>query len=71
MIEQWYAKHKTTGEIFHKNGRYCFSEKGLRTSIRNEYGSWDYVDPGNPYNLSMRCEDTPEDQWEFKRIELT
>lgn len=42
MIEQWYAVHKKTGEFFEKNGRYCFSEVGLRSSIRNGYGIWEF-----------------------------
>lgn len=40
MIEQWYAKHKVTGEIFCHKGRYCFSEKGLIRSIQNSI-RWD------------------------------
>ena len=40
MIEQWYAKHKVTGEIFCHKNRYCFSEKGLIQSIKNSI-RWD------------------------------
>lgn len=71
MIEQWYAKHKVTGEIFESNGRYCFSEKGVRTAVRNVWGEWEYVNPHKPYDYSRKCVNTPEDSWEFKRIELT
>jgi hypothetical protein len=36
MIEQYYAVHKKTGEVFCHKGRYCFSEKGILQSIRND-----------------------------------
>lgn len=43
MIEQWYAVHKVTGEFFCHKGRYCFSEKGLIQSIKNDikWDTWD------------------------------
>jgi len=64
MIEQWYAKHKVTGEIFHHKGRYCFSEKGLLQSLHNEekWANWWYPKgKGEPFLLS---------DFEMKRIEL-
>ena len=64
MIEQWYAVHKVTGEIFCHKGRYCFSEKGLLQSLRNErkWADWWYVEgKGKPFLLS---------DFEMKRIEL-
>ncbi len=70
MIEQWYAVHKKTGEFFEKNGRYCFSEVGLRSSIRNGYGIWEYKNPHKKYDYSRECVDTPENDWEFRKVEL-
>lgn len=65
MIEQYYAKHKITGEIFHNKGRFCFSEKGLLQSLRNEkkWAEW-YASRGGhkPFLMS---------DYEIKRIELT
>jgi hypothetical protein len=71
MIEQWYAKHKVTGEIFCHKGRYCFSEKGLRTAVRNVWGTWEYANPHKDYDYSRKCIDSPESQWEFRKVELT
>jgi hypothetical protein len=71
MIEQWYAVHKKTGEFFCHKGRYCFSKSGLKTSIRNGYGVWEYVNPHKDYDYSQKCLDTPEDNWDFRKVELT
>ena len=56
MIEQWYAVHKKTGEFFCRKGRYCFSEKGLLQSIRNDlkWSRFSFVS-----------------DWEMRKVELT
>ena len=66
MIEQWYAKHRVTGEIFCHKGRYCFSEKGLLQSLRNEK-KWD--DWWSERRSTVRKPFLMSD-WEIKKVEL-
>lgn len=65
MIEQYYAKHKITGEIFCHKGRYCFSEKGLIQSIRNDRGTWVWT---KDKSVLFKC---PMVDWEVRKVELT
>jgi hypothetical protein len=66
MIEQYYAKHKKTGEIFEHKGRYCFSEKGLIQSIRNNEGTWSW----GPYPSPRKLMNKPEMFYEIKKVVL-
>lgn len=70
MIEQWYAKHKVTGEIFCHKDRYVFSEDGLKKSIRNKYGTWVYNNKSK-FDYSMKIVDNPLVDWELRKVELT
>lgn len=67
MIEQWYAVHKKTGEVFRGAGGCCFdTQNGLIKSIKslNQLTSAWYSG-----NTSIKVCPPPE-EWEFKRIEL-
>jgi hypothetical protein len=67
MIEQWYAVHKTTGEFFCHKGRYCFSEKGILQSIRNDV-KW------SVYSYTKGWVQGPPDSvdnWEIRKVKLT
>lgn len=67
MIEQWYAVHKTTGEVYQGAGGCCFdTQNGLNKSIRslNKLTShWHSV------GMSVKVCPPPE-EWIFKKVEL-
>ena len=68
MIEQWYAVHKTTGEIFRGAGGCCFdTTNGLTKSIKSMSSLTSHW-----HSIGMRVKvcDPPFD-WEFKKVELT
>lgn len=65
MVKQFYAVHKETGEIFEHKGRYCFSEVGIKQSLRNDRGSWSWV-TGSRSKLVI----DPLPKWEIKEVEL-
>lgn len=67
MIEQWYARHKVTGEIFRGAGGSCFdSINGLTKSIRrmNDITS-------HHYSAGMNVKICPPpNEWEFIKVVL-
>lgn len=68
MIEQWYAVHKTTGEIFVSSANnYCFNTtKGLVTAIKAKCGIW----KPNTGKAGWSCADKPENDFLIKKVEL-
>lgn len=64
MVEQFYAVHRDTKEIFCHRGRYCFSEKGLIQSIRNDRGLWQWSADKD----TLISDPIPE--WEIKKVVL-
>ena len=69
MIIQFYATNKKTGEVFCHKGRYCFSEKGLIQSIRNDCGIWHHTYRSDYSSTSKLVED-PMPDWEVRQVEL-
>ncbi len=67
MIEQWYAVHKDTGEVFKGAGGCCFdTQEGLTKSIKsmNKYTShWHSI------GMSVTvC--SPPPSWIYKKVVL-
>jgi hypothetical protein len=69
MIEQYYAVHKSTGEVYEHKGRYVFSEKGLIQSIRNDLGTWKWS--YNAGRTKSTLLDKPELDFDIKKVTLS